>query len=811
MHSSPEIDTAQVIRGTWWLPTKDSDGFLVLENSSLLPKQVTASFTGHSANQLAQRQITLASHGTTILKFSAIFGDVRGDESDGGIEIHYSGPAYGVLAYGGIVDETHGYSASPLLWEDHLDSDRPLHQIALSVPGLLLGKADPAMEFPSGTYFKPYALLHNTSGHRISVSVSLSTQSESGAVQTRNLAPLTVPAGATLPYDFTAQFDSSTPLPDGYGNLTVSFLGRDGDLQLEAGSLDQTQSYVFEVIPSAQQPSASRTLCFWSVEGDNDSMVTVWNYTAKPQDLALTLFYTGGTYRIPIHLEAGSAYNLDMMQLVRSRIPDPSGALIPSNVFSGSAVISGAHSNQEQISIAVASSVFNVCNATCGPGCTTCNGVERITMSPNPVSVASGQSVQVRATEIWNTGEELDAYGNWSVSNSSIAYAEDGEIEGIAPGSTVAVLSDDSPKYGYFCLGIQYGSCPYGVGGSVSINVVDSTPEITGIDPSVWVSGTTTPSVTFTGQYFGTNAPTLNFNPGSGISYSLQSYNDNQIVANISVASGTPDEDVQVTVTNNGYGGNAFNGQSGGMSPASQPANTRVQAPTSSPEITVIGWVNASAPDITEGVNNGPSTTNLKTNLNANFLDCSIELWSWSQGDAVDLNTPQDVTYANSWLLQNSGNPAPPASISPALFNSAGQYRLFNDFGNGSGAVNTGNTPFPCAGGSVKWFDAVPQTSQYSGATGISSLGNTYQLSEGRLGVDGQNINATINGSMGTPWIWSVIEFDQNGNPIWSDISMFPTFYIYQGGALVATYPQSKAADFISKGSGYYRAPNQIQ
>ncbi len=41
-------------------------------------------------------------------------------------------------------------------------------------------------------------------------------------------------------------------------------------------------------------------------------MITLWNYKLTAQDLVLTLYYSGGQYRIPFHLDARQAYNLDM-------------------------------------------------------------------------------------------------------------------------------------------------------------------------------------------------------------------------------------------------------------------------------------------------------------------------------------------------------------------------------------------------------------------------------------------------------------------------------------------------------------------
>ena len=267
VHAAPEASSAQVTRGQWWLPTASADGYIVLENTSLTPKQATVQFSGHAGNALATQQVSLPSHASALVRLSTALGDARGTETAGGVEIHNTGPEHGVVAYAGIEDDTVGYSASPILIEDHLDPERPVHQVTLSAPGLLLGNADPAMLLPSGTYFKPYAYLHNVSANPLRVSLSLVSPGGGETPQTRSLGQVSLQPGETSQFDFESQFSSANPLPNGYGHLTASFQGHDGDLQIAAGSVDQSQTYVFEVTPSQQADSASRTLCFWSVEG----------------------------------------------------------------------------------------------------------------------------------------------------------------------------------------------------------------------------------------------------------------------------------------------------------------------------------------------------------------------------------------------------------------------------------------------------------------------------------------------------------------------------------------------------------------
>jgi hypothetical protein len=176
-------------------------------------------------------------------------------------------------------------------------------------------------------------------------------------------------------------------------------------------------------------------------------MITVWNYKLTAQDMVLTLYYSGGQYRIPFHLEARRAYNLDMLSLVRSRVADPDGNLIPDNITSGSAMLSGPGGEADKISVAVGASVFNVRNATCGQECVTCNGASETGFDPTSYAmpVQGSQNAQFQIT--WNSGT---VYTNpsgttWHMQNTTIATVNGtGTITGQSPGQTLATAVTQS-------------------------------------------------------------------------------------------------------------------------------------------------------------------------------------------------------------------------------------------------------------------------------------------------------------------------------------------------------------------------------
>jgi hypothetical protein len=176
----------------------------------------------------------------------------------------------------------------------------------------------------------------------------------------------------------------------------------------------------------------------------------------------LTLYYSGGQYVIPIHLEARRSYNLDMMSLVRSRVPDANDDLIPSNINSGSAMLSGPRGDFDKISVAIAASVFNVRNATCGLICNTCNGVTGVDFDSSSYGTPMNGTAQAAAEITMNTGSTSSASGVWSTGSSSIAAVDSsGLITGVYPGMTnVQLVVIDVPVDAGTICSAELVPCP---------------------------------------------------------------------------------------------------------------------------------------------------------------------------------------------------------------------------------------------------------------------------------------------------------------------------------------------------------------
>ena len=804
-----------VLEGMWWKQEPNVTGFVALANTTAQPMAAEVAVSDNLGKALKHHAVEISPHGMKTVSLDELSAATT---LEGGIRVTYTGQMTDLVINGGLQDQAVGYSVGLPLAYASMGS--ATSKASVAELGLMTGAADPMMQFPAGIVFTPYAIVRNISGSPLTATPTIWWMA-SGAAQSFQL-----PAVSLLPYQSQTlkvpALLAAAGLKNFAGTVHLVFDVQENadSLMVAGGSVDQTNNYVFSITSRGITESGARSLSYWSTANGDDTMVTLWNPADEAQDFLFTATFVGGEYNLPIHLEPRATRIFNMSEI--GQIPDAGGNIIPAGVHEGGAKISGAQGDNQSILVGMDAGTYNIRKATCGQFCHGCLGEVSHTISPGTFSLPIGGTQQLSFYAVYNNGQDYADAGTWSSSNTSVAGVDSisGVVGAVGPGSaTITAQTNGSPDPQFvssWCEGVHW-ACPLDyIGGSATASgtVLDATPVITGIDPSDWVAGNSQ-SVTFSGQNFGTNAPALNFSPSGGISYTLSSYNDSQIVANVTVAAGTPNEDVSVTVTNNGYGGNPFNGGSVGQTPTSPSVNATVRAIIASqPEITVIAWVDGTAPDL----NPLPSgaNQNLVTHLNSSAASCGIEVGLWVVGSPVDILTQTDQNYANGWLVKYSANPTPPNTITPSTQLSAGNFRLFNDFGGSSlnNAVQVGRTPDPCGidfgSNTVKNWISAGQSSPYMGAYGTSGSGKVYQLAEGRIGKAGQAGSQTINAGRTVPWIWSDIEFDANGNPYYSDVAIFPTYSVYKNGVLVETIHQSAVATFIALDSNYQRIPSDI-
>ena len=279
--SQPAIKR-QVLEGMWWKHEPNVTGFVTLSNTSTRPIAATVETNDSTGKVFAAHNVTISANGTKIVPMTEL---ASAPQTEGGIRVTYNRPQDALIANGGLQDTSVGYSANM----HFLAGDDNLKVSSLSAVelGLMTGVADPMMSFPASTKFTPYSLLRNTSSLPAIVTPTL-WWIQAGSAQSFSLPGVTLQPFQTRRLDVPSML-SAAGLKNFSGSFNINFdiQGVGGAVLPAAGSVDQTNTYVFEVNARGIGVSGSRSLPYWSTGNGDDTMVTIWNPADEAQDFVL--------------------------------------------------------------------------------------------------------------------------------------------------------------------------------------------------------------------------------------------------------------------------------------------------------------------------------------------------------------------------------------------------------------------------------------------------------------------------------------------------------------------------------------------
>ncbi len=292
------------------------------------------------------------------------------------------------------------------------------------------------------------------------------------------MADTLLPPGAALNLNLAQT--ARIPLESGMLNLEFTYSAPCGSVLLSTGSVGSSGSYVFEVDPQGVGKTWGHTSQFWQVGAGTDSMYSIWNPTALPQDLAVTIQYgAGGVYQYTLHLDAYASTMISIMDLIRSAKPDASGRAIPSSASMGSLSIGGIGPDMRNlVNFVMSSGTYYPTAGTCCQGYQTCNGATGCTVTQVSFTVAVGSDVNEVFMCSANGGGQTNYTGsaNWNSSAPSIIAVTVGNAEGMEPGQSTIGAQISLPPYapGY-CGGIpcppngNFGSSASGTAAQITI------------------------------------------------------------------------------------------------------------------------------------------------------------------------------------------------------------------------------------------------------------------------------------------------------------------------------------------------------
>lgn len=501
----------QTVDGLWWKHDPGVRGFVAVSNTGGFPTQASIQLVGPGVENQPSRTVPLAPYATQLLPLEDLATNIAAlAGKSGGVRVQYTGD--GIQVVGGLENDTTGYSANMPFWQDDTSPATPA-PISYALAGVLLGKPDPAMMpgFSKTTTFSPYLAMRNTTEKPLDVSLQLNYTAGGAAVNRdlpeQHLAPLESRQLHLQPALIAAGLSRF----NGSINLSVSFIGKQGDLILASGSVDQTGTYVFEVLVQGVGKSRSKHSDYWSAESGNDTMITLWNDTGSAQDIVGT-FYFGdgsGSYEIRVHLAAQGSTMIDMAMLIAENKADSNGHVFPPNAREGSAQFASANGRQAFLNLVIASGTYNVVTATCGCNCICCCPVSGFGISPSSFSVALGDQMACQTSAV-----DCNGYGynpsSWSSSNNPVMTVNSsGTVSAVSVGSaTIYAHWNNIDEVNYCNLP---GPCPLTNQQAQSSGKSEPYVQVSSIsvNPSTLNQHATPNQVTITVQVFHTDTSSL--------------------------------------------------------------------------------------------------------------------------------------------------------------------------------------------------------------------------------------------------------------------------------------------------------------
>jgi hypothetical protein len=325
----------------------------------------------------------------------------------------------------------------------------------------------------------------------------------------KTVATLVVPAGGTA----TARLEGLPGDPDLQNTFEVISDQAPGDVVDNISSNSETGIRRVELPGKDLENSHNSGNHPWTVAGGTDSTILLFNETAAAESFTVGVDSGQTVWAKKYPLAPLGTEAIDINDLIADQVKDDKGNVLPKGLESGEA--NWFETKQFGGTGRLLQSNPRL-HAARSFSCGYYGVISGADWYPDVTSEMVGQTndlgeldAEVSLSEDPGSctgdyeGTSTDYDYSWSSGSTSIATVSGGgdsspNFEGISAGSTY-INGSVSDQYG----------CEASTDQQVTISD-DQTPVITGVSPSIWPTDATT-SVTFTGQYFGTNQPTLNY------------------------------------------------------------------------------------------------------------------------------------------------------------------------------------------------------------------------------------------------------------------------------------------------------------
>lgn len=435
--------------GIWWLPNGSAAGYAVLTNQS--DKLLAAVLSISDAVGRASSQVVrLAPRSTQRFSVRDLLARAGFSGTFGGLTVSTDGAAGSLDTTSFVYDEIAGFGAilkmfdrDPLTKLEERDFAKT-GKWTTRAPMLALSAPDPFLAFPAGTVLQPQLLVRNTTSKPLKASLRFNwrTGTATGKIA---IPELILAPNETRRIDVQALQDAGTiSAAANWASVIVTSAGDPDDLVIVASSYDKTLRYGAQT-PFSDQLSVHMEGGEWQVDATHNSLIAAGNGSTAPIKADFTVFYNQGHERYTLERALGPEEQMwiDMAQLIRNRVPDKDGKMLPADLTSGTYQLMEVNA----IEHASLGSLYEgkvIIDKTFGHaayGCMICCGVDRGTFSPDPWSGAvgftsPGNVVTYDACSGIGPESANGYYSTWGTLNTAIATSSSHLITGVGPGST---------------------------------------------------------------------------------------------------------------------------------------------------------------------------------------------------------------------------------------------------------------------------------------------------------------------------------------------------------------------------------------
>lgn len=312
------------IRGTvqeavFPLPRASARAFVAVQNTAATPRQVTIDAEA-SAGRITAATVDIAPQATEVIALDAAL--VRSGAQDAAaIRVVNSGAAGDVTVAGAVFDLQGNY-AGRLRFNDLSHGE---HSRTLRGQFLLLGRQDPLLGLPAGADFAAKCALRNATETPKIVHPRVKWLQGSLTREARLPAIHMKPREVRILDLAAAQTNGEIPAEFRFGVLEVPYEGTTGHVFAQLTNVDRTSGLVLDGSMTSHESHAVAGM-EWSIEGDNQTLISITNASERGDELKVQLFTGTGTIDLPaLELGGGEIALLNLRSIAGSLSVGASG------------------------------------------------------------------------------------------------------------------------------------------------------------------------------------------------------------------------------------------------------------------------------------------------------------------------------------------------------------------------------------------------------------------------------------------------------------------------------------------------------